>query len=166
MTANRTLLPTPPSVTRRTVVRTGARLVYAAPLVAASFHLGVNRAGAQPISGGGLCAPGDLACGAATGEFCCGPDAPVCCPTIPVDGRFGACCGEEFAGEIYGVCCPDTLGGACCPDAAPVCCPETCCEVGQTCGPDGTCLPAAGISADGDLTAAVGVTPRLAASAR
>jgi hypothetical protein len=47
----------PTSTTRRTVVRTGAKLAYAAPLVAASFTLSAGAAAAQAVS-----PPADVFC--------------------------------------------------------------------------------------------------------
>jgi hypothetical protein len=68
--------------TRRTVVKTGAKLAYAAPLVAASFRLAAMDAAAQVSPGGGpiLCEPGHGAC----------PGSPACqCAPVFSQGPTG-----------------------------------------------------------------------------
>jgi hypothetical protein len=69
--------------TRRRVVTTGAKLAYAAPLVAASFKLSTH--GAAAISGGG------------GGDTCSNPFNPVTCALAPGDCR-GCLVGDQ--------CCP------------------------------------------------------------
>jgi hypothetical protein len=69
--------------TRRTVIKTGAKLAYAAPLVAASFKLSARGAAAiSPIGGG---------------ETCSNPFDPVACAFAPGDCR--GCLVEDQ-------CCP------------------------------------------------------------
>ena len=56
MTSDDTTLVTAPPTTRRAVLRTGVRLAYAAPVVAASMRLSAGSAGAQvsgPVCPGG-----------------------------------------------------------------------------------------------------------------
>ena len=85
------------ATTRRTVVRTGAKLAYAAPLVAASFPLGAGRVGANGMVSPGcrpdICGAGG-ACGPCRDDLClllCSVElVPVCvdvttpaCPRRP-----------------------------------------------------------------------------------
>ena len=65
------------STSRRAIIRTGARLAYAAPLVAASMH--VHGASASPVVSGGPCTPKNCTglCGNVSdgcgGILICGP---------------------------------------------------------------------------------------------
>jgi hypothetical protein len=45
-------------LTRRTIVKTGTKLAYAAPVVAASMKLGMRSTSAQVVSDGGVGSPG------------------------------------------------------------------------------------------------------------
>jgi hypothetical protein len=53
--------------TRRTIVKTGARLAYAAPVVAATMKVSGRSVGAQVVSGGGITVPGNALAGVSTG---------------------------------------------------------------------------------------------------
>ena len=71
------------TTTRRTIVKTGAKLAYDVPIVAASMKLSEGGVGADHISGhnGVTCLPT---------EVLCSPNSPkpVCCPIGPTRG----CC--------------------------------------------------------------------------
>src|SRR3712207_1968857 len=88
--------------TRRSVVRTGAKLAYAAPLVAASMKLGSRSAEAAIVSGGGTLCGGAPCVGACIGTTCY-PVAvgPACQRETDCDPRR-AC--------INGLCVGDTTG--------------------------------------------------------
>jgi hypothetical protein len=114
------------TTTRRTVVATGAKLAYAAPLLAASFQLGARGAGAQTISGfcghsvGG---PDGKGCMSACGQKCPPGSGAVCDgqdsdPNNP-DGGQGPCwtyCpgaqGDENPCTSAGLCDPGNF--VCC----------------------------------------------------
>ena len=81
------------STTRRTVVKTGAKLAYAAPLVAASFKLAELKTIAQTASG-----VQDPVC-IGTRDGCnsggCGPGGSCICTVTPEGGVF---CFSQFCG--------------------------------------------------------------------
>ena len=114
------------STSRRKIVTTGAKMAYAAPLVAASFKLSAHAAGA--IRPGGECET--FACG---GGLCLGTfDDPIeercaCFETVARPGH-GICNGDFFCG-----------GPTCTSDAdcgAGTCVTNTCCGLGvQLCAP-------------------------------
>jgi hypothetical protein len=103
--------------TRRTVVRSGVKLAYAAPLVAASFKLGTHGVAAQAVSPrecetGGLCGqPVDCRGGC----FCnsdldnvihCGADVGCdnpCTSNAECEAIFGA--GAFCQGGDFAACC-------------------------------------------------------------
>jgi hypothetical protein len=129
---------------RRTVVKTGAKLAYAAPIVAASFKLSARGAGAATVSG----EPGS----GCSGDFVCG-NAPTACGT---DNRgFGDTCYCFASTENTGVCGANiciTPSGTCassdqCPDGS-------FCSVNTCCG-DGACIPRCG-DVSGDSFDSVG----------
>jgi len=104
-------------ITRRTVVRTGAKLAYAAPLVAASFKLD-NGVGAQAAPSA-ACVPGtcDLVsiCGSHCGCRTNASGSTSCLQNIAcVDAN--PCTDGCSAGEV---CLADT----CCGDGVPRCVP-------------------------------------------
>ena len=69
--------------TRRTLVKTGVKIAYGTPLVAAAFKLSTSSAQGQLISG--ECTAGD---NCDTGQFTlCGADL-FCACTVDVDGGF------------------------------------------------------------------------------
>ena|SRR5215218_8815188 len=96
--------------TRRTVVRTGAKLAYAAPLVATSLTLSVTNAAAISPT----CLGRNVAC-ASTADTCCdegyvcGNDGVICGQPLACCGRTGAACTVECD------CCGELLcfGGTC-----------------------------------------------------
>jgi hypothetical protein len=125
-----------PQVTRRTVVATGAKLAYAAPIVAASFKVsGVNAQAISPVGG----------CFHSTGTN--GGCMPTCTSVVEAAGctqagqKCGVICGT---GQSAGAC-PVGQGGdnPCC--NAGYCDPanfeiSTTCEVSYT-GPTQGCPP-------------------------
>jgi hypothetical protein len=99
--------------TRRTIVRSGAKLAYAAPLVAASLTLSADRVWAN-----GMVSPG------------CRPD--IC-------GAGGACgpCRDQLcllrcSVELVPVCV-DVTTPACSPETFPSCASSADCEAGRVC---------------------------------
>ena len=122
------------STTRRTVVKTGAKIAYAAPIVAASFKL--TAMGASAVSGE-RCQK-DAACAGAS----------VCsngtCACFLSDGNTGFCFAREFSCGEFPVTC--TTSATCPPGYA---CAQTCC--GQTCVPvcGNTTFEAEAAAADG-----------------
>jgi hypothetical protein len=102
--------PTP--TTRRTVVSTGAKLAYAAPLVAASFTLGAGRVWAN-----GMVSPG------------CRPD--IC----GAGGQCGPCrddlCLLRCSVELVAVCVDFTPPQPC--ETSPSCASSADCGAGQVC---------------------------------
>jgi hypothetical protein len=102
--------------TRRTVVATGAKLAYAAPIVAASFKVsGVN---AQAISGG--------FCGHSTGIN------GGCMPACTSAGFTGAQCGPICGTGQFTGACPVGQGGD-----NPCCNPGYCVPTNYTAGAGG-----------------------------
>lgn len=113
------------STTRRTVVKTGAKLAYAAPIVAASFSLASQRAAAA-VSG----ANPNPECAAATCTTfveCSSTNADCVCTSTSSGGGFcvpgsTSCtvtgdCGAGFSCPADNVCVVDTCCGR------PVCVP-------------------------------------------
>ena len=90
------------TTTRRTVVRTGAKLAYAAPLVAASLGLGTKAQAADVVISGVGCAD----CAALTtfcGEGVCS-ELTGQCEIRPFDGAIDLCCGDSGERCIDGIC--------------------------------------------------------------
>jgi hypothetical protein len=101
------------TTTRRTIVRTGAKLAYAAPLVAATMKLGAEGAGAQ-VQASPVCRPG-ASC-TSVGEL------------VPCDGS-NCFCVRTFSGSS--ACVENVFGSGACPDTGQcpdgeVCIPDTC----------------------------------------
>jgi hypothetical protein len=110
------------TTTRRTIVKTGAKLAYAAPLVAASFKLSAGRAGAQAVSRGncpcltlncGTAVPGTI-CGClesteghqfCSNDFGCGTTDP-CDSTDDCPSGFFCQANSDCAGSCGAVCVP------------------------------------------------------------
>jgi hypothetical protein len=113
------------ATTRRTIVKTGAKIAYVAPLVAASFKLTARGAGAQTISGAVECSPVGGTCGGSpTG---CNGNADCSCAAT-VDGT--AVC------FVWNLCCTDCAtqctSNAQCGDGC-ACIADTC--LGDVCQP-------------------------------
>jgi hypothetical protein len=135
--------------TRRAIVRTGAKLAYAAPLVAASLKLSATHAAAA-ISHPSTCGP---ACEAQGDCFCATPDqngpdgAKICVSTTcGILNYFNSVTGciegsvlmtthepyKQFCAMPCGAPCPDCkIGGQPCDDGAECC--NNCCSVGTCC---------------------------------
>jgi hypothetical protein len=87
------------NTTRRTVVKTGVKIAYAAPIVAASFKLSAHGASAA-VSGNGDCFGSDKACqGDPNFTFC---QTDVYCATF---GRPACICSKDTEGNFS---CSDT----------------------------------------------------------
>src|SRR4051794_33654662 len=87
------------STTRRTIVKTGAKLAYAVPAVAATMKLSAMGAGAAVVSGG-TCTPSETCGSGPSGcdgsDICsCGSTAGggVACFQWGVGGSGGSCAG-------------------------------------------------------------------------
>jgi hypothetical protein len=110
--------------TRRTVIQTGAKMAYAAPLIAASFKLSASAVGAQAVSGG----PNPECAGATCAtydNFPCSTDPDCVCAATSVGGL---CVPGSTSCGVVGPCdngaCPD--GSVCVYDSccgSPVCVP-------------------------------------------
>ena len=134
--------------TRRTIVKTGAKLAYVAPVVAASFTISNLDAAAQGASpgcvGGGRCTVDDDCCG---GETCVGGICSVEACEGAACGSFTQChptadCQCYTAAEGAGVCGCNTF----CSEAPPCttsgdCAADRFCAVNSCCGAAGVCLP-------------------------
>jgi hypothetical protein len=104
------------STTRRTVIRTGAKMAYAAPLVAASFKLSSTAVGAQQVSGG----PNPECAGSTCGSFTsCSSGNPDC---VCASTNQGGLC---IPGSTNCENLQDCVDGAC-PDGS-LCAVNTCC---------------------------------------
>jgi len=132
------------STTRRTIVTTGTKLAYAAPIVAATFKLSTNAAGA--VSANGPCQ-----------TFTCGNG-----PCVDHETGFDCFCFENVATPGQGTCLGDfpCSGTASCSSdtdcsGGGTCVTNTCCGLGlQFCAPPcpdagGEALPGSGKTASG-----------------
>ena len=123
---------------RRTIVSTGAKLAYAAPIVAASFKLSAFSAQAQTASPGVVvgscpaagCPAGQKCCRTESGMSACCPDTAFCCAGSYSDGTEYLGCGGTCANAPYAGCrgCQPVspTPGICCPDGTPPTSPGTC----------------------------------------
>ena len=125
--------------TRRTIVKTGAKIAYVAPVVAASFKLSALNVSAQAASPGGVagtCLAGQDSCNGA--DFVCNGGGPTgrCFCTSTTEG--GLLCGNFDRGSCSGYqsCTASTqcpAGEVCAP--GPDCCGGICltvCPAGAT----------------------------------
>lgn len=111
------------AITRRTVVKTGAKLAYAAPFVAASFKLSAGRV----LAADGECTAGE---NCEAGETVnCGPD-DVCACVANVDGGFA--CVERICSFTECTTGADCDSGLCI--SAPGCCGDPNPFCGTPCG--------------------------------
>ena len=120
-------------ISRRTIVKTGAKLAYAAPLVAASFRLSSGAVGAQTVSPG-ICTFG-FNCGDNINFFICGTDprgVSSQCNCYETGGGAAVACGARVCITNGGTCTNNTD----CPDGS-------FCSVNTCCG-DGACIPYCG----------------------
>ena len=120
-------------VSRRTIVKTGVKLAYAAPLVAASFRLSAGAVGAQTVSPG-ICTFGFF-CGDPPNFFICGTDPRGIssqCNCYETDGGTGVACGARICITAGGTC---TVSDDC--PAGSFCSFNTCCG-------NGACIPDCG----------------------
>jgi hypothetical protein len=110
------------STSRRTIVRTGVKMAYAAPIVAATMKLSAQSGFAASI-GPNECSKGGVCADAAT----CGGTVSTCACFFTREGNTRCFVGEFSCGQ-FPECPPD--GGACPSGSA---CAATCC--GQSCVP-------------------------------
>lgn len=111
------------ATTRRKIVTTGAKLAYAAPIVAATSKLAAQAAGAQAVSGTGGC---DNPFNPVTCTF----DPPDCTGCL-VDGVCNTC------GQPCAYCTAHVSGGTICVIdyvSTETCSSDADCGAGQACG--------------------------------
>jgi hypothetical protein len=110
--------------TRRAIIKTGSRIAYSAPLVAATLKIGTGGAAAIPVVSPGSCTPDGVGC-ASTAECCenlfCNCTSFVCtqygvlgtdacctesrqCLAPLICGSNNLCCHPDFPGQPGG--CP------------------------------------------------------------
>jgi len=113
------------STTRRTVVKTGAKLAYAAPVLAASFRL--SQMGAMAAVSGNVCPP-NLICGVQP-EECDSPgdDTGVCSQVKSVEAD-SCICGNDACGPACSTDadCQKYAPGAICQAPDTGCCGQAC----------------------------------------
>lgn len=108
----------PLKTTRRKVVRTGAKLAYAAPMIATTLDVS-RTASATLVPSPPICSHGAFSCGAPDpGAFRC---APLCLCFTQLGGD--TVCARETECELVDPC-DDTTP---CPDGL-VCVTDTCCD--------------------------------------
>ena len=106
--------PHPVSASRRAVLRTGAKLAYAAPVMAASMTLAASNTGAQ-VSGSAACLEVGVSCLDAMGQCCAG----TACGDNRCEGTIFTCL------RNHGEPCTDP-----CECNQGPCCNGTCCTNG------------------------------------
>jgi len=115
------------STTRRTIVKTGVKLAYAVPLVAATFKMapGVSAQSLSPACLADTCEDGQIL------AFC-GPNSDCLC----LNGSAGTECVEDaFCADLE----PCTATGGC--EAEGLVCVTGCCDVAVCAAPCGTPVP-------------------------
>ena len=111
---------------RRTIVKTGAKMAYAVPVVAATISLNVGESSAQRVSG---INPDPACIGATCANLRQCADNPDCqCFTLAGGGGF--CIPGSTTCDSFGVCGADLS----CP-AGQVCVVGTCCGTPNQCAP-------------------------------
>ena len=131
------------STTRRTVVKSGATIAYAAPIVAASFHLGARAVGAQLLSGPGVCdgiEPFDCAGSGSYLQCCANANGSACIETT--EGSL-VCITNWTCGTFGNNCTSSAL----CP-AGTACVLRNCC-LDNECAPLCTDVIGTGVLGDG-----------------
>jgi hypothetical protein len=113
------------STTRRTIVKTGAKLAYAVPVVAASFRLSQTSARAQAVISGFVCPP-NLVCGVQQ-EPCGEDDTGVCSSVRSVEAE-SCICGNDACGPACSTDddCQTYAPGSICQAPDTGCCGQTC----------------------------------------
>jgi hypothetical protein len=113
------------STTRRTVVKTGVKLAYAAPVVAASFRLSQMRARAQVAISDFVCPP-NLICGVQ--QEPCGEDASGVCSSVRSVEAQSCICGNDACGPACSTDddCQAYAPGAICQAPDTGCCGQAC----------------------------------------
>jgi hypothetical protein len=113
------------ATTRRTVVKTGVKLAYATPIVAASFRLSQMRASAQAAVSGFVCPP-NLICGVQ--QQPCGEDADGRCSSVRSVEAQSCICGNDNCGPACGTDddCQSYAPGAICQAPGTGCCGQVC----------------------------------------
>jgi hypothetical protein len=110
------------SPTRRTIVKTGVKLAYAAPVLAASFRL--SQMGVGAVSGK-VCPP-NLICDERRAD-CGNDDDGVCSNVVSIDPNSCICgndaCGPDCSTDAD---CQDYAPGSICQAPGTGCCGQTC----------------------------------------
>jgi hypothetical protein len=109
--------------TRRTIVRTGVKLAYGAPLVAASMKIGALDASAQRVS---ITCPPNLVCGVIQAP--CGEDESGVCSSVKSVDVNSCICGNDNCGPTCSTDadCQAYAAGAICQAPGTGCCGQTC----------------------------------------
>jgi len=112
------------STTRRTVVKTGVKLAYVAPIVAASFRLSEMRARAQAVIS--VVCPPNLICGVQ--QEPCGEDADGVCSSVRSVEAQSCICGNDACGPTCSTDddCQEFAAGAICQAPDTGCCGQAC----------------------------------------
>jgi hypothetical protein len=113
------------STTRRTVVKTGVKLAYVAPIVAASFRLSEMRIRAQVVISDFVCPP-NLVCGIQNEP--CGEDASGVCSSVRSVEAQSCICGNDACGPTCSTDddCQEFAAGAICQAPGTGCCGQAC----------------------------------------
>lgn len=115
------------STSRRKIVTTGAKVAYAAPVVAASFKL--SQAGAGAVSANAPCETFVCGNGLCVGEFSDPIEERCACFELVESPGNGLCLGDFYCGEVSSCTSDDDCGGG-------HCVTNTCCGQGvQLCAP-------------------------------
>jgi len=111
------------STTRRTIVKTGAKLAYAAPVLAASFRL--SQMGAMAAVSGNVCPP-NLVCGVQPEQ--CGEDASGVCSNVRSVEAVTCICGNDACGPTCTTDgdCQTYAPGSICQAPGTGCCEQRC----------------------------------------
>jgi hypothetical protein len=109
--------------TRRTVVKTGVKLAYAAPLVAGTIKLSAMSAGAQRVS---VVCPPNLVCGVVPAP--CGEDASGVCSSVKSVDVNSCICGNDLCGPgcTTDADCQTYAPGSICQAPGTGCCQQAC----------------------------------------
>jgi hypothetical protein len=113
------------STTRRTIVKTGVKLAYVAPVVAVSFRVSEMRARAQVVISDFVCPP-NLICGVQ--QEPCGEDADGVCSSVRSVEVQSCICGNDNCGPACSTDddCQSYAPGAICQAPGTGCCGQAC----------------------------------------
>jgi len=113
------------ATTRRTIVTTGVKLAYVAPVLAASFRLSELRATAAVAISGNACPP-NLICGVRRSD--CGQDSDGICSNVVSVNPASCICGNDSCGPTCSTDadCQGYAKGSICQAPDTGCCGQTC----------------------------------------